>query len=128
MIDLVEKSCNPDNEEGSWISKIDLIERNGELRLSEQSDVGKCKRECQTVSKACEESIAEVDTDLAELLWKDKLTLSKLINEVCYSLSSACTVKRPKLKAGERKIDENFHVLTEDEKKADDILKQMRYL
>ncbi|XP_078352557.1 uncharacterized protein LOC144637300 isoform X1 [Oculina patagonica] len=114
VIDLVEKSCSPDNEEGSWISKIDLIERNGELRLSGQSDTGKCKRECQTVSKACEESIAEVDTDLAELLWKDKLTLSKLINEVCYSLSSACTSKRPKLKAGERKIDEKFHVMTEE--------------
>ncbi|KAL9954271.1 hypothetical protein ACROYT_G041786 [Oculina patagonica] len=126
VIDLVEKSCSPDNEEGSWISKIDLIERNGELRLSGQSDTGKCKRECQTVSKACEESIAEVDTDLAELLWKDKLTLSKLINEVCYSLSSACTSKRPKLKAGERKIDEKFHVMTEGEKKADEVLKQMR--
>jgi len=126
VIDLVEKSCNPENEEGSWIPRIDLLERNGELRLSEQSNVGKCKRECQTVSKACEESIAEVDTDLAELLWKDKLTLSKLINEVCYSLSSACTSKRPKLKAGERKINEDFVVMTEDEKKADDILKQMR--
>ena len=126
MIDLVEKTCNPDNEEGRWISKIDLLERNGELRLSEQSNVGKCKQECQTVSKACEESVAEVDTDLAELLWKDKLTLSKLINEVCYSLSSVCTGKRPKLKAGERKVDEDFSVMTEDEKKADEILKQMR--
>ena len=126
LIDLVEKSCNPDNEEGSWISKIDLLERNGELRLSEQSNVGKCKQECQTVSKACEESIAEVDTDLAELLWKDQLTLSKLINEVCYSLSSACTGKRPKFKAGQRKVDEVFSVMTEDEKKADDIMKQMR--
>ena len=70
--------------------------------------------------------MAEVDTDLAELLWKDKLTLSKLINEVCYSMSSACKGKTGKIKVGERKIDEKFHVLTEDEKKADEILKQMR--
>ena len=123
----MEKSCSPDKEEGNWISKIDLIEKNGELRLSEQAGVGKCQRECQTISKACEESVAEVDTDLAELLWKDKLSLSKLINEVCYSMSSACKGKTAKLKAGERKIDEKFRVLTEDEKKADDILKQMRY-
>ena len=128
VIDLVENSCNPDKEEGSWISKIDLVEKNGELRLDEQKDVGKCKRECQTVSKACEESVAEVDTDLAELLWKDKLSLSKLINEVCYSMSSACKRKTAKLKPGERKINENFHVMTEDEKKADEILKQMRYI
>ena len=70
--------------------------------------------------------MAEVDTDLAELLWKDKLSLSKLINEVCYSMSSACKGKSSKLKAGERKVDERFQVLTEDEKKAEDILKQMR--
>ena len=126
VIDLVEKSCNPEKEEGSWISKFDLMEKNGELRLSEQKDVGKCKRECQTISKACEESVAEVDTDLAELLWKDKLSLSKLINEVCYSMSSACKGKTPKRKVGERKIDEKFHILTEDEKKADEIVKQMR--
>ena len=126
VIDLVEKSCNPEKEEGNWISKIDLIEKNGDLRLSEQKDVGKCKRECLTISKACEESVAEVDTDLAELLWKNKLSLSKLINEVCYSMSSACKGKTVKLKTGERKIDETFHVLTEDEKKADEILKQMR--
>ncbi|CAH3159833.1 unnamed protein product [Pocillopora meandrina] len=126
VIELVEKSCNPEKEEGSWISKIDLVEKDGELRLSEQTDVGKCKRECQTVSKACEESVGDVDTDLAELLWKDKLTLSRLINEVCYSMSSVCKGKKPKLKAGERKVDEEFHVMTEDEKKADEVLKQMR--
>ncbi|RMX43820.1 hypothetical protein pdam_00023094 [Pocillopora damicornis] len=125
VIELVEKSCNPEKEEGSWISKIDLVEKDGELRLSEQTDVGKCKRECQTVSKACEESVGDVDTDLAELLWKDKLTLSRLINEVCYSMSNVCKGKKPKLKAGERKVDEEFHVMTEDEKKADEVLKQM---
>lgn len=122
----MEKSCSPDKEEGSWISKFDLIEKNGELRLSEQKDVGKCQRECQTISKACEESVADVDTDLAELLWKNKLSLSKLINEVCYSMSSVCKEKLPKLKSGERKVDEKFSILTEDEKKADEILKQMR--
>lgn len=126
LIDMVEKSCNPDKEEGSWISKFDLIEKNGELRLAEHADFGKCQRECQTISKACEESVADVDTDLAELLWKDKLSLSKLINEVCYSMSSVCKGRQPKLKAGERKVDEKFQVLTEDEKKADEILKQMR--
>lgn len=122
----MEKSCNPEKEEGSWISKIDLVEKDGELRLSEQTDVGKCKRECQTVSKACEESVGDIDTDLAELLWKDKLTLSRLINEVCYSMSNVCKGKKPKLKAGERKVDEEFHLMTEDEKKADEVLKQMR--
>ena len=43
-------------------------------------------------------------------------------------MSSVCKEKRPKLKPGERKDDEKFNILTEDEKKADEILKQMRYV
>lgn len=123
----MEKSCNPDVEEGEWISRIDLVEKDGELRLSEQSSFGRCRRECKTVSRACEESVAEVDTDLAELLWRNKLSLSKLINEVCHSMSSACSKKPPKLKAGQRKAAEEFIGMSEDERKADKVLKQMRY-
>ena len=126
IIDLVEKSCDPEKTEGLWLSKIDLVERNGELRLLDQREEGKCKRECQTISKACEESIAEVDTDVAELLWKNTLSLSKLVDKVCYSMSSVCEGKTPRLKSREMRIDEQFQVMTEDEKKADEILKQMR--
>ena len=123
----MEKSCDPDKEEGEWISKIDVQQqKDGFLKLSEQSNYGKCRRECKTVSKACEDSVSEVDTDLAELLWRNELSLSKLINEVCYSLSSACRKGQAKMKAGQRKLDEDFMHMSEDERKADKLLKQMR--
>lgn len=124
IINLVEKSCNPGKEEGEWISKIDLVTNNNELRLVEKQDHGRCRTECQTVAKACEESIGEADTDLGELLWQDKLSLSKLTNKFCYSMSSSCKKNKPKLK-GKRK-DEEFLVMSEDERKADQVLKQMR--
>ena len=57
----MEKSCSPDNEEGSWISKFDLIEKNGELRLSEQKDVGKCQRECQLEWSRMSDRTSEYD-------------------------------------------------------------------
>ncbi|KAK3714412.1 hypothetical protein QZH41_020642 [Actinostola sp. cb2023] len=124
IIDLVEKSCYPGRREGEWITKFDLVADNKELRLVEKESYGRCRKECQTIAKACEESIGEADTDLGELLWQDKLSLSKLINKFCYSISSACKKNAPKLRG--KRTDEEFIVMTEDERKADEVLKQMR--
>jgi hypothetical protein len=98
--------------------------RDDKLHLEEQKNYGRCRKECQTIAKACEESIGEADTDLAELLWQNKLTLSKLINKYCYSMSKACGKKSQKIN-GKRK-DEKFVSMTEDERKADEVMKQMR--
>ena len=126
IIEYVEKSCNPDTDEGDWISKFDLVEKDGGLKLHEEDGFGTCRRECRTISKACEESVSEVDTDIGELLWKNKLSLSQLINEVCYSLSSVCSKEPPKLPRGKRQTDEVFQRMTEDERKAQEIMKKMQ--
>ncbi len=122
---VVENSCNPEHTRGDWISKYDIIESSGELRIFEQDLSSKCRQECKTIAKACEESIGDVDTDLGELLWKDSITLSKLINKVCYEMTSACSKKPPKYVKGKRK-DEVFMPMSEDEKKAYDMMKQMK--
>ena len=101
-----------------------MADKNNELHLIEKGDFGKCRKECQTIAKACEESIGEGDTDLGELLWQDKLSLSKLINKFCYSMTTSCKKTNPKLKG--KRNDEEFIVMTEDERKADEVLKQMR--
>lgn len=124
IINVVEKTCHPGKEEGEWIAKIDLVASNDELRLIEKEDYGRCRRECQTIAKACEESIGDLDTDLGELLWQDKLSMSKLINKICYSMSSSCTKNKLKFKG--KRTDEEFIVMNEDERKADEVLKQMR--
>lgn len=46
-----------------------------------------------------------------------------MINEVCYFMLNVCKGKKLKLKVGERKVDEEFYVMIEDEKKVDEVLK-----
>ena len=125
MQDLVDKSCNPERFECEWLAKLDIEEKQGELQLSEHGDLGSCKAECRTVAKACDDTVGEADTDIAEELWKNELTLSQLINEVCYSDTKACSKTKAKFKSGSRK-DEKFQVMSEDEKKAQEYLKKAR--
>ena len=121
----MEASCNPDKKQGEWISKYDIEEQPIGLKLVENKSPSRCKQECKTVSKACEESIGDIDTDLGELLWQDQLSLSQLINKVCYEMTGICTQKLPKFKPGKRE-NEIFVSMTEDEKKAYDMMKQMK--
>lgn len=124
--DLVDKTCNPEKFEGEWLAKLDIVEKNGELQLTEHNDLGSCKAECRTVAKACDDTVGEaIDVDIAEELWKNELTLSQLINQVCYSDTKACGNKKAKFKSGSRK-DEKFQVMSEDEKKAQEYMKKAR--
>ena len=91
----------------------------------EQETQSRCRQECKTISKACTDSIGDADTDIGELLWKDELSLSKLINKVCYEMTGACTKKIPKFVKGKRK-DEIFKPMSDDERKAFDAMKQMK--
>ena len=125
ILNEVEKVCNPDLEQGDWITKLDIVEKDNKLRTEEHERYGKCRSECKTIARACEETVADVDTDLAELLWKNKNSLSQLINEVCYGLSSACKAKASQLKK-KRSWDETFEVMTEEERKANEMMKKMR--
>ncbi len=125
MQDLVDKSCNPERFEGEWLAKLDIEEKQGELQLSEHNNLGSCKAECRTVAKACDDTVGEADTDIAEELWKNELTLSQLINEVCYSDTKACGKMKATFKSGSRK-DEKFQQMSEDEKKAQEYLKKAR--
>ncbi|CAB4020005.1 Hypothetical predicted protein [Paramuricea clavata] len=121
--DLVDKACNPEKFEGEWLAKLDIEEKKGELQLSEQEDLGSCKAECRTVAKACDDTVGDADTDIAEELWKNELTLSQLINEVCYSDTNACSKTKINFKSGSRK-DEKFQVMSDEEKQAQEYLKK----
>lgn len=125
ILNIVEGSCDPDKKSGEWISKYDIQESEDGLKITEQKSYGRCQRECKTIAKACEESIGDADTDIGELLWKNEMSLSKLINKVCYDMTGACTKRLPKFKKGQRK-DEIFKEMSNDEKKAYDIMKTMK--
>ena len=103
-----------------------IEEKDGQLRVTEHNALGSCRAECRTAAKACEDTVGEADVDIAEELWKDELSLSKLINQVCYSETKACAKKPLKFQSITRK-DEEFQVMSEDEKKAQEYMKRARY-
>jgi hypothetical protein len=123
ILEDVEKLCNPKEDIGHWLRQLDIQEVDGKVKLVEQVGKGSCHRECQTLSKACQESIGEVDTDLAEALYRGKLTLSQTINKVCHELTDACTKKPPPYKG--RKIDEPFDEVSDEDLKMETLMSKM---
>jgi hypothetical protein len=80
--ELIDNICNPEDESGHWIRKIDVV-LDGSTKLLELKDkegISKCKEECVTISRSCETLVEDdVDRDeLSALLWKNKLSIAEL--------------------------------------------------
>lgn len=123
---IVEGTCDPGTKYGDWIRHLDIIESKDTLKLQEHTVQGKCREECKTIEKSCAQVIGDIDTDVSEILWHNKLKLSKFINKVCHELSSVCTKKKPKYKAGSRKKDFPFKEMTDKDYAAEEMVKTMK--
>lgn len=85
-------------------------------RFAERAHVvqpGKCRRECRTMARMCEDIVGDHDTDLAELLLANpgRATVEQ---QLCYDLSSACVKKPPKF-SGPRPDGEDFEEIDTEE-------------
>lgn len=74
---------------------------------------GKCRRECRTMARMCEDIVGDHDTDLAELLLANpgRATVEQ---QLCYDLSSACVQKPPQF-SGPRPDGEDFEEIDTEE-------------
>lgn len=101
ILDALEALCKVDSDSGDWITHYDIVEDGSKLKLVDTEKVGKCKTECRTIARACEEVQDNIDlTELSEALYHGKKSRSQLSNWVCYELSNACSKKPPPLPAG----------------------------
>jgi hypothetical protein len=110
VLEKVEKVCDPKDEVGEWLVKIDLVEKGSELRLKHMgADVfGKCGTECKTMQRACEDIVSDRDTDIAELLFTSPDMKSAgfgdwLCQNTDESALGACLKKAPALKKDRQK-------------------------
>ena len=111
--------CDPDIEEGEWITMYDVVQHGGagaaeddgadnedpdavpaapaaggRIAVEKQEYVGECRRECRTMAKACNNVFDEHREDLAETLWKrDANTKEKLTSRVCTKWAKVCPSK-----------------------------------
>jgi hypothetical protein len=62
---IVENICDPKKEEGKWVASVDLTydAKLEEVLVVGKGGVGQCKRECQTVAKACSLLMDDIDVD-----------------------------------------------------------------
>lgn len=125
VLDIVEKSCDPENVYGEWITKLDITESKDVLKLVEHLKTGRCQEECKTIQRACEESVGDVDTDIGEILWRNDHKLLSFIDEACFQVSNKCSKKTRKFKKVSRK-DFLFVEMPEKEKEAKKMMQNMK--
>merc|ERR1719203_985541 len=78
LIDILHDICNPFANIGLWITTIDLyvdIERY--LVFDQNDQFGMCKRECETISRACTEVLSDFGEEIAEWIWLNKAWIGK---------------------------------------------------
>ena len=98
MQELTEELCNPDLDEGEWITFYDITqsEKGAALKIEKQEYVGECRKECRTIAKACATVYDEHREDVAEALYKQQetLTAEKLKGRLCTKWSGVCPAKK----------------------------------
>mmetsp|Transcript_8268 Transcript_8268/g.51530 ORF Transcript_8268/g.51530 Transcript_8268/m.51530 type:complete len:301 (-) Transcript_8268:560-1462(-) len=124
ILELLENVCDPEKEQGEWITMIDLVESGDKLKLERQDWPGKCGTECRTIARACDEIMGDHDTDLAEMLYDEKYQRAQLNNFLCYEESNACVVKAPPLPK-DREPGPKFEEMTEQDLKMQKMMREM---
>ena len=54
--------------------------------MVERQFMSRCKTECETVARACHDTLGDVDTDVAEIMYHNTMPLDELMNEVSYEV------------------------------------------
>jgi len=114
LLDLTESICDPYSEEGEWISHFDLVRKGKYLKMVDKKETGRCRRECETISKTCSLIMRENDITFSEQIYMGKAKRAALQKKVCYQgVKKFCGKKTPKVpeksKAGKekwQKVDE----------------------
>lgn len=126
FIKLAENVCDPEADEGEWITKLDIVadpQSQYKAKLVEQRFFGKCNKECQTIAKSCQSMIEDYDVYLAEMLTKETKR-AVIVDKLCYQKAKVCGRKAKKLPKPPSTLgSEKFSELTD---KAYEMAKMMR--
>ena len=97
--DILDSMCIPENDEGSWIRSLDIVEKKAdkegqriELKLEAHDSKRKCGFECNTIGLSCHRLLEEeIDRDeLQELMYLSKASVESHVEKVCNKMSKRC--------------------------------------
>ena len=132
--DILSEMCDPDNDghkeygkeaksgAGAWIARYDVAKSDRALVLERQPP-GHCRRECWTISKACDAVLEKLtedeDADVAAYLVnaaKEKTSAGIVAQRLCTKMSGVCKKKKvPLWPEGKPRMNEQFKPKTEED-------------
>lgn len=132
--DILTKMCDPDNNgakeygkpprssAGKWITYLD-VQKQGSALVLVKKTAGRCRRECRTIEKVCEEVVAKLtdddETDAAAYLVKaarEQMSAGTVTQVLCTKLAGVCKKgKTPSWPDGKPRMNEEFAAKTEDD-------------
>ena len=124
IIDILHDICNPFSNIGLWISTIDLyVDVEHYLTFDQNDKFGMCYRECETIAKACQETISDEAEDISEWIWLNQAWIQKdtvtdyICNDFCEKGKDG-KIKVPKKKRKKDKMGKEEWVEMTDEELA----------
>lgn len=115
-------------ESGEWLAAYDIRmdAATRQLKLHHMINEGKCRRECRTIEKACNEVLEQVDDEMGEALLQIAAAAADgtgaadprqaAVHRVCNRLSDVCKKGRVPAYEGERAHDEVYPAITEKDR------------
>jgi len=109
IVEMLEPICDPVQGDGEWITEFDIVEEKGDLVLEHKGMQGYCEEECKTIAKACENVLADADSELAELLYVNKPNTADVVcTKLTKNLKGSCGKPRVPLPAVFQSSGDNF--------------------
>jgi len=94
VVNLTETICDPMEDEGEWLTYLDVVSEKRKAKLVNKNELGECNRECMTLADSCEQVMDVVQYDFSSLLFKGELKRAGLTQRVCYDEGGFCPGKK----------------------------------
>jgi hypothetical protein len=99
-LDYMKNLCDPLEDEGFWLTHLDVLPANGKLIVKRMNVPGHCQEDCKTVALACQTVVNAADSEMAEMLFLDKSGTSPetiCASKIFKSLKGNCANGEPTL-------------------------------
>ena len=103
-LDAFKNLCDPLEEEGFWLTHLDLLPLEGKLSIKRMNGPGHCEEDCKTIAASCQAVLDIGDSEIAELLFLSKPGTSP--ESICSS--SVFKSLRGSCAAGELTLSSNW--------------------
>eukprot|EP00494_Astrolonche_serrata_P029486 UN29753 len=97
ILNITETVCDPYEENGEWVTYIDITAEKKKVKLVNKKELGDCGRECITIQTVCRDILDEVDLAFSSALYSGETKRAALVQKICYDEGEYCPQTKKKL-------------------------------